>query len=91
MNEGRFRYQGAHDSATLSTYLRALTEAFEKGEITLAQGEARIVMSPSGLVNLTVEGKRGEGKGKLTLKLTWRESNAPAGDDEDPLVIECPK
>jgi amphi-Trp domain-containing protein len=84
--EGKFLYDSVQDAKTLAKYLRAIQEGFEAGRICLSRKDLALTLSPAGLIGFAVEAKAKEGRMKLTLKFSWRESEddeGPAPDDLD--------
>jgi amphi-Trp domain-containing protein len=85
--EGRFTYDSVQDARSLSKYLQALKEGFEAGHIAFSRTDQELTLSPSGLIGFSVEAKGKEGRMKLTLKFTWRESDDSLPKDLDALEI----
>lgn len=74
-----FVYVGLHDFDTVPEYLQAIAESIRQREIVLTSGEQRFVATPAKLVRVRVEAARGEESVHLTVKLSWSEDTAPAG------------
>ncbi len=85
--EGKFTYDSVQDTQSLAKYLQTLKEGFEAGRITFTRKDLDLTLSPSGLVGFFVEAKGKEGRMKLTLKFTWRESDDIQTKDVDALEI----
>ena len=85
--EGKFTYDSLQDTQSLAKYLQTLKEGFEAGSITFTRKDLDLTLSPSGLVGFFVEAKGKEGRMKLTLKFTWRESDDIQTKDVDALEI----
>ena len=85
--EGKFVYDSVQDARALSKYLQALKEGFEAGNITFSRKDLECTLSPAGLIGFFVEAKAKEGRMKLTLKFSWRESEETPGKDADALEI----
>lgn len=85
--EGKFVYDSVQDTQTLAKYLQALKEGFEAGSITFSRKDLDFTLSPSGLIGFFVEAKGKEGRMKLTLKFSWRESEETETRDLDTLEI----
>ena len=86
--EGKFSYEAVQDSAELVAYLRALTDGFEKGTMRFARKGSGLTLNPKGLITFMVEAKGKDGRMKLNLKFTWRESSNVSDLDEGALIIE---
>lgn len=85
--EGKFVYDSVQDAQTLMKYLQAIKEGFESGSITFSRKDLDFTLSPSGLIGFFVEAKAKEGRMKLTLKFSWRESEETLDKDVDALEI----
>ncbi len=85
--EGKFVYESVQDAQGLTKYLEALKEGFEKGSMTFNRKDLELVLSPSGLIGFTVEAKAKDGRMKLALKFSWRETVEPRETEEDALHI----
>lgn len=81
-----FVYVGLHDFDTVPEYLQAIAEGIRRREIVLTSGKQRFVATPAQLVRVRVEASRGEEAVHLTVKLSWNEDTAPAGQTP-PLLI----
>jgi len=85
--EGKFVYDSVQDADALLKYLQALKEGFEAGSITFSRKDLDFTLSPTGLIGFFVEAKSKEGRMKLTLKFSWRESEEAHDRDSDALEI----
>lgn len=85
--EGKFSYQSVQDAKSLARYLRALADGIEQGSLAFERKDTRLVMSPTGLVGISVEAKGKDGRMKLGVKMAWREKVDEKEHDEDLLVI----
>lgn len=86
--EGKFTYEAVHDVASLTEYLKAVTEGFSRGAMHFSRQDLAIDLHPKGLVNFTVEAKAREGRMKLNLKFVWSEHPEGQTKEEAPLVVE---
>lgn len=86
--EGKFAYDSVQDAKSLAKYLRAMEEGFKSGRICLSRKDQALTLSPSGLIGFAVEAKATDGRMRLTLKFSWRESEDD-GHDPDELEISA--
>ncbi|KHK03634.1 amphi-Trp domain-containing protein [Desulfovibrio sp. TomC] len=77
----RFKYESTQDAQTLRRYLEAITAGFASGELRLGSREGEVVLHPKGMLGFLVEAKSMDGRMKLHLKFSWRETSAE--DDGD--------
>jgi amphi-Trp domain-containing protein len=83
-----FRYEGIQDPSDVAAHLEALREGFVTGALSLTQGEQTLLLTPQGLVTITVEAKRKDDDCKLKFTIRWKER----ADDEEvkaPLSIQA--
>lgn len=88
MADSIFKYDGIQDASAIAPYLEAIRDGFVKGGLTLTQGGQEMILTPQGLVTITVEGKRKGDDCKFKLTLRWKER----GEDEEagaPLRIQA--
>lgn len=88
MADSIFKYDGIQDASAIAPYIEAIRDGFAKGGLCLTQGGQEIILTPQGLVTITVEGKRKGDDCKFKLTMRWKERGA----DEDagaPLHIQA--
>jgi len=73
-DEGRFSYESLQDAGTIAKYLQTLIEGFEKGNIVLKSNEEELMLHPKDMIMFTVHAKKKNEKTKLTLKMSWKET-----------------
>ncbi|MBF0258942.1 MAG: amphi-Trp domain-containing protein [Desulfamplus sp.] len=69
-----FIYESVQDTETITQYLKALVEGFERKQIAFNTNEKKIVLQPNNLIELEIKAKRGDGKNKLNLKFSWKDA-----------------
>jgi len=75
--EEKFEFESVQDCRTIQKYLQAIQEGFEQGRIVLNSDGAEISLAPSGFVKFAVSAKRKGTENKLSLKVSWKEGEAP--------------
>jgi len=82
-----FTHESLQDAESIAAYLKALQDGFAKGRIELTEGEATLVMEPSGPLDMTIRANKENGKCNVALTVTW--SVASAQDTSaTPLTID---
>lgn len=81
-----FEYESLHDAASIASHLQALADGLKQGRLSLASNGKVLLLKPVGLLQLSVEGRKGKHRSRLLVKVQWRDDT---GDDErgDPLRI----
>lgn len=85
--EGKFSYEGVEDAAALAKYLQALTDGFTGGSMRFSRKGLDMELCPKGLIGFVVEAKAKDGRMKLALKFSWRESVEAKEPKDDTLAI----
>ena len=57
-----FQHESIQDNQTISEYLKALMEGFEKKHILFDTSEKQIVLQPNNLIELEIKAKKKNGK-----------------------------
>ena len=78
-DEQEFSFDSVQTCQSVVRYLKALVEGFERGELRLVAGTEELTLSPDGLLELEVRGKKRGGRAKLSFRLSWRESAGEEG------------
>ncbi len=73
-DEGSFAYESLQDSHSIQMFLKSLEEGFEKGTLVLKSNEEELVLTPSNLVNLSIEAKKKSHSCKIEIKIQWQDS-----------------
>lgn len=87
-SSNRFKHESLEDSKSIVKYLQALQEGFEKEALLFASDNRRLVVNPSGLINMEVEAKRKGDDIKLTLHFRWSEDDS-RDTKKQPLNIQA--
>lgn len=87
MSEEKFVFDSLQDGDTIREFLNSLTEGFEKGCIKLATNGDAIELTPHGLLNFTVKAKKKGTTNKLSIKVTWKDSDKGPAKDDAPLRV----
>ncbi len=69
-----FEHESVQDNRTISRYLHALNEGFEKGRVIFESPDRQLLLSPNNLLNFSMKVKKKGDKSKITLKISWKES-----------------
>lgn len=74
MASHEFKHESLQDAQSIAKYLKALIVGLESGELQFKNDEAELQLQPRGLLELELRARRKGGRGKLQLKLAWRET-----------------
>jgi amphi-Trp domain-containing protein len=85
--ETDFKYKSIQDCQTVLEYLDELRAGFLSGRIDFVNENERISLHPKGLLNFEIKASNRDSKGKITLKMTWKEKNLKFLD-QTPLIIK---
>ena len=85
-----FKHESLQDCQSIVKYLEAIKDGFERGKLTLANGDNReMILEPAGLLNLELKARHKDGRYKLSLKINWKEKEETPDVDTKPLTIEA--
>lgn len=84
--DGKFRHDSLQTRKTVKSLLEAVTKGVGKGELTLGDGDAEIVLEPDGLLNLRIRAERTGGNCRLDLRISWSEEAGPTEGKAPPKV-----
>lgn len=87
MARQEFEYESLQDVASIIGYLKAVTDGLERGHLSLASNGRNLELEPRGLLQLSVEAKRGKRRAQLIIKMAWREDRPEDAAVIDPLKI----
>lgn len=76
MSDAIFRYEGIQDATDVAAYLEALRDGFATGALSLRQGEQTMLLTPQGMVTLTVEAKSKDDDRKVKFTIRWKDRAA---------------
>ncbi len=77
----RFEHESIETHKSISEYLTALQEGFENGRIQLTTEKKEISLLPNDLLQLSIKARKKGDKSKLTIKVSWRESDEKEKED----------
>ena len=72
----KFVFESLQDSETIRQFLASLVDGFDTGKISLSTNGDEIELSPKGLLNFSVKAKKKEADSKISIKISWKESEA---------------
>ncbi len=81
-----FRHESIQDQVSIVQYLKAIAEGLEKGTLEFQDNKESVQLFPHGLLNFELKARSDDGKAKLTLKISWKESTEP--DTNGNLIIK---
>ncbi|WP_207680496.1 amphi-Trp domain-containing protein [Desulfonema magnum] len=70
----QFEYESFQDNDSISKYLQALIQGFEKGKLTFSSDLDNIVLEPNGLLQFGIKARKKGSKNKLSIKISWKDS-----------------
>jgi amphi-Trp domain-containing protein len=82
----QFDYESFQDSQSISKYLEALIEGFERGRIAFSSENDSLILEPNNLLQFAVKAKRKGGKNKLSIKISWKDSKNKSITDNKMLI-----
>ncbi|MBF6057855.1 MULTISPECIES: amphi-Trp domain-containing protein [Thiomicrorhabdus] len=89
-NNQYFEHESLQDKDAIISYLKALTEGIEKGEILLSDEEETLLLKPGKISLLRIKATNSKKNSELRLRLSW--SNYEADSDKNaPLFIKAKK
>lgn len=71
-----FEHESIQDNETVGDYLASLIEGFKKGKIVLSSDEHQIELTPNNNLHFDLNAKRKGNKSKLSIKLSWRNTDS---------------
>lgn len=72
----RFKHESLEDSKSIVKYLKALQEGFESEALLFCSDNRKLVLNPSGLINLEIEARRKDDDIKLSIRFRWSEETS---------------
>ncbi|MFO7717397.1 MAG: amphi-Trp domain-containing protein [Desulfohalobium sp.] len=76
----RFDYESLQDTQSIAKYLRALIEALENKRLVFSSDDEEIVLTPEDIVKFAVKANKKNGKSKLSIKISWKDTTPHLGD-----------
>jgi amphi-Trp domain-containing protein len=78
-DDREFEHESLEDRASIVRYLKAITDGFDNGSLSLASRNGEILLEPRGLTELAVKTSFKHGRMRLTLQATWKTAES-SGD-----------
>lgn len=75
MSGREFEHDSLQDTLSVARYLNAIREGIEAGRLSFTQDGEEISFHPQEVMHIVVKAKKKEGKAKLSLRITWRETD----------------
>lgn len=85
--EREFEHESLQDRESILAYLKALTEGFESGVLTLTDSAGEISLEPRGLVNFAVRAHKKRNRVNLNLTISWNGDAGVGASDSEKLRI----
>ena len=76
MSLNEFTHESLQDAESIATYLKALQDGFARGRIELTEGDATLIMEPSGHLDMTIRANKESGKCQVALTVSWSAASA---------------
>jgi amphi-Trp domain-containing protein len=75
MSSREFEHDSLQDPRSVARYLNAIREGIEAGRLSFTQDGEEISFFPQEVMHLEVKAKKKDGKAKLSIRITWRETD----------------
>ena len=80
-----FNFESMQDSTSIKEFVHSLLAGLHSGKVVLSSNGDKIELHPSNMLNLEVKAKKKGQTGKISIKISWKETSATAS--EDSLVV----
>jgi len=70
----RFEHESIQDKHSIQQFFNTLVDGIEKGRIILSAEKDQTLLAPAELIRFSIKAKKKNGKSKLSIKLTWKDS-----------------
>lgn len=83
-----FEHESLQSTDSVVRHLEALTDGIRNGRLVLSSGDngEPMVLTPEGLISLSIKASRKDGRDRIGLRIEWRERRQKDGDP-DQLII----
>ncbi len=78
-----FEHESIQDNESVGAYLESLIDGFKKGKIVLSVDSQKIELRPNNLLHFDLNARKKGSKSKLTIKLSWRDSDPGESSNND--------
>ena len=75
-----FEHESIQDNQSISEYLGALMQGFEKGKIEFSSETDEILVNPNNLLQFSVKVRKKGEKNKISIKVSWKDSKKVGGN-----------
>ena len=82
-----FDYESIQDTETIRDFIGSLLDGLENRKIILSSNGNKISLHPSDMLKFAVKAKRKGQTGKISLKISWRESANENSNQSDDIKI----
>ena len=70
-----FRHQSLQDGKSIQDILKAISSGIAKGKITFSDEDEKIVMRPTGLLDLKITAAQEENRNRFNIRISWQEED----------------
>lgn len=77
MADKRFVHESLQDAQTIKSLLGALAKGLAKGEVTLADDKAELLLKTAGLLTVRIKAAQEDGQNEINLRLRWSDPDCP--------------
>lgn len=80
-SKNRFRHQSLQDGKSIRKLLEAISDGFERGELSFSDRDGEILMHPQGLLELKLTASEEDDRHRLNIRISWSaEEELKAGE-----------
>jgi amphi-Trp domain-containing protein len=71
MPKHEFKHESLQDSQSIASYLRALIEGFDAGQLTFSDEEESVTLKPRGLISFSLKAARRRDRANVSVAFSW--------------------
>ena len=71
----RFQFESLQDNESIQALLKAITTGIGKGRLTFSDEDEKIVMKPTGMLDLKIAAAQEQDRSRFTIKVSWQDEN----------------
>ena len=77
MSNGKrnFHHQSLQDEKSIQDILKSITSGLAKGKIVFSDDDEKIVMRPTGLLDLKVTATQDQSRNRFNIRISWQSEN----------------
>lgn len=83
----KFQYESLQDPDSIREFLKSIMEGIAAGKIVLSSNGDEIVLEPASLLRFEVKAKKRGDESRLSMKISWQNSDTKSDAADDPLRI----